>query len=116
MVVASNNAAMQLPMPKGDVYIITKEDLEPEQQEILEMFLEALMGPTLDGRDKRLNHGKVHWKVDTDHAAAAERHRAARESGETYDPDSGYHHRIHEAWRNLAAAWQEGITQDKGRG
>lgn len=78
-----------------------------EQNEILGTFLDLLGGPTGEGGVKRETAGKPLWKVDTGHPAAAGRHRAAYASGERYDPESGHHHLIKSAWRDLATAYQD---------
>jgi hypothetical protein len=78
-----------------------------EVDELHATFDMLLRGPSGDGSVKRHAGAKPFWKVDPDHGAAAERHRAARLRGERYDATSGFPHRIHEAWRNCAAGWQE---------
>lgn len=78
-----------------------------EQCEILGTFLELLAIPTGDGGNKRAAGTKPFWKVDPGHPAASGRHRAKHAGGERYDTESGAHHLIHSAWRDLATAYQE---------
>lgn len=81
----------------------------PEQNEILGAFLMLLEVPTGDGARKRAAGVKPFWKVDPGHAAAAVRHRTKHANGERYDAESGAHHLVHSAWRDLAIAYQEMI-------
>lgn len=82
--------------------------LSHEQREVLAIFTEMLRGPTADGGTKRARGEKVIWKEDTTHEDAAWRHHCRKLAGNIYDEDSGYHAYIHEAWRLLAVAYQEG--------
>src|SRR4029079_8344474 len=84
-----------------------------EQNEILGTFLELLAGPTGDGANKRAARLKPLWKVDPGHYAASDRHRMKHLSGERYDRESGAHHRIHSAWRDLAIAYQEMVEDGR---
>ena len=79
----------------------------PEQNEILGAFLSLLEAPTGDGGHKRAIGAKPLWKVDTSHPAASGRHRAKYAAGERYDDESGAHHLVHSAWRDLATAYQD---------
>ena len=89
------------------------DELLREQAELLQIFTRMLQMPTQDGGNKRARGEKPNWRIDSSHLAAAERHRLKRLSGERYDRDSGAHHAIHEAWRLLAVAWQEGPTKEE---
>lgn len=78
-----------------------------EQNEILGTFLDLLAGPTGEGGVKRGAGEKPHWKVDTSHPAASGRHRARYADGQRYDPETGIHHLVKSAWRDLATAYQD---------
>lgn len=92
------------------------EDLSDEERDVLELFAQALLIPTRDGRGKRESGKKVNWKVDPTHKAAAERHRDRYWSGERYDADHDGHAGTAIAWRWLAVALQEGVTREHRKG
>ena len=79
----------------------------PEQQEVLQSFLDLLSGVTKDGGRKRKAGLKPSWKVDKSHEAAIFSHLNKWKHGEQADPDSGAHPLVHLAWRALAIAYQE---------
>lgn len=78
-----------------------------EQSEILGTFSTLLEVPTGDGATKRAAGVKPFWKVDPGHRSASARHGAKYEAGERYDRESGAHHLVHRAWRDLATAFQD---------
>jgi len=81
--------------------------LNPEQAEVLGLFMDMLKAPTGDGAVKRDRGEKPCWKVDTSHEAALFSHLNKWKHGEERDPTSGAHPLVHLAWRALAIAWQE---------
>ena len=81
--------------------------LNPEQAEVLGIFIDMLRAPTGDGGVKRAAGLKPSWKVDTSHETAMFSHINKWKHGERRDATSGAHPLVHLAWRALAIAWQE---------
>lgn len=82
-------------------------DLSDEQQELLEMFVAGLLGPTGDGRRKREAGLKPFWRVDPSHLEKLRNHlgRLEQDPGEV-DADSGVSGWWHASWRCAALAVQ----------
>ena len=83
-----------------------KEDIEAlneEQFDLILRFVDVLIGPTLDGGQKRAAGQKDPWYEESlySHWAAGMRHAA---KATQIDSDSGKPHAAHAAWRFAAVA------------
>jgi len=99
--------SIKLPESELPAYSVGLFAATPEQQALLQCFLEMLNRVSKDGGKKREAGVKPPWWQDASHEAAIFSHLSKWMHGELVDKDSGAHPLAHLAWRALAIAYQE---------